>query len=158
MRFAMVAAGAFLGVYFEGGLLALPDVSGLFHFTDVLLGQGALFLGGLVGFSLFAVIYYAMPRLTGFPPSDPHLINWHYTFALVGVLGLFVCFTIGGMVQGFAQADPGVDFTASLSFVAPFRFLAVLCVLSFFIGSLCFAIWLFRVVWKHLLPAEPPSP
>lgn len=146
LLFTVTGAGAFLLVYVEGALLSLPAAAAVFHFTDVVIAQGLMVLLGFVSMIFFAAIYYIVPQLLGRPWRCDKFIHWHYWLFLVGVGLAFVCLTFGGMVQGFAIGDPGVPFSASYGFAAPFRFVAALCAIALLIASKCFAGLFFRTV------------
>jgi cytochrome c oxidase cbb3-type subunit I len=144
--FVLTCVGLFLSVYIEGAFLAMPAVSGIFQFTDVTLAHGILMLAGFISVGLFAAIYTIVPSLTGTPWRGNEMISWHFWLCVLGMSGAVVCLTLGGLLQGFAQNDANVDFMASITYVTPFRFLALLGALSFFAGTNCLAFTFFRTV------------
>jgi len=157
LLFTVAGAGSFLLVYIEGALLALPGVNAVFHFSDVVLGQGALVLFGFVSMSFFGAIYYIVPRLTGQAWLSDCLIRSHFWLFTVAVGVGFLCLTFGGIAQGFALSDPGVEFASSVAFATPFRFMAALCAIALLVGSKCFACLFFRSVLSIFEPSAKPS-
>jgi len=144
--FILTSIGIFVGVYLQGALLAFPSVSGIFQFTDVTLAHGVLFLAGFISLGLFAAIYTIVPSLLRRTFEGPGFISWHFWLCALGVGGVFTCLTLGGLLQGFAQGDVNVDFLASITYVTPFRMLALLGGLAFFAGANCLAYTFFRTV------------
>lgn len=144
--FVLASIGLFVGVYVEGALLAFPGVSGVFQFTDVVLAHGLLLLAGFVSFGLFAAVYTIVPSLLGRAWSRPSLVSWHFWLCIFGVGGVFVCLTLGGLLQGFAQDDLNVQFLASITYVTPFRFCALLGGVAFLAGTKIFAYNFFRTL------------
>ncbi len=155
LLFTVTGAGVFLLAYVQGTLLALPGVAAIFHFTDVLIGHGALLLFGFVSMVFFGAIYYIVPRLTGRDWNGDGLIRWHF-WLFVGALGVaYVSLTFGGMVQGFALNDPGVRFASSVGFATPFRLVAVLSALALLLASNIFAHLFFRTMLAVLEETKP---
>jgi hypothetical protein len=52
---------------------------------------------------------------------------------------MFLGLTLGGLIQGFALFDPGVNFMSSVFLVAPFRVMNALGALVLFAGTVAFA-------------------
>jgi len=157
LLFTVTGAGAFLLVYVEGALLAFPSVAALFDFTDVLIGQGALFLLGFISMIFFGAIYYIVPRLIGRDWQCDGLIRWHFWLFVSALSVAYVCLTFGGMVQGFALGDPGVRFESSVGFATPFRLVSALCAIALVFASKCFAHLFFRTVLAVLEERKPSS-
>lgn len=68
---------------------------------------------------------------------------------------MFVCLTLGGLIQGFALNDLNVNFMSSLSLVFPFRVMSALGTVAVFAGTIAFAI----VFIRNLLEASSlPEP
>lgn len=151
--FVLTSIGLFVGTYGEGALLAFPSVSGIFQFTDVVLAQGVLLVAGFVSFGLFAAIYAILPSLLGRSWVNGSMISWHFWLCLVGLGGVFICLTLGGLLQGFAQSDQNVEFLASITYVTPFRFLALLGALTFLAGTKIFAYHFLKTLLH--LPSRP---
>jgi hypothetical protein len=65
-----------------------------------------------------------------------------------------VCLVLGGVLQGFAQSDPGIVFSHSVDYVMPFRFLALLGLLIFLAGAVCLFLRVHRTLLRCLI--TPP--
>jgi cytochrome c oxidase cbb3-type subunit 1 len=124
-----------------GQNLLSPVVSVVTQFSDYVTAQGVLVLLGFITMSMFGLMYFVVPRLTG-ETFCPCGTNWHFWLVTCGIATIFVSLTFGGLIQGFAMYDPGVSFMTSVEFVHPFRYLSVIGYLSFFLGCLSFA-WAF---------------
>lgn len=157
LLFTVTGVGSFLFAYVQGALLAFPGVAAIFHFTDVLIGQGALLLFGFISMVFFGAIYYIVPRLTGRDWNGDGLIRWHFWLFVVALGVAYVSLTFGGMVQGFALNDPGVRFASSVGFATPFRLVAVLCAVTLLLASNIFAHLFFRTM-LGVLEETKPSP
>jgi cytochrome c oxidase cbb3-type subunit 1 len=146
LGFVTVGASAFLLVFVEGALLALPKVNAVLHFTDVALGQGLLMLLGFVSMAFFGAMYYIVPRLIDRPWACDGLIRWHFWLFTIATGLAFACLTFGGITQGFALNDPGVTFLSSLDLAWPYRLMTALCAVAFLVGAKCFGALLFLAV------------
>lgn len=117
---------------------ATPVLSGLTQFTDYVTSQNSIILLGFVSMILFGAVYGTLTRILGknlcpdCVPCHFWLVTWGFGFLAGGLI-------LGGIVQGFALTDPGVKFASVLQFVWPFRVLAALGSLAFFLGVLAFA-------------------
>lgn len=150
--FIWLSIGLFLGVYGEGALLAIPGISGVFRFTDVTLAHGILFTAGFISIGLFAALYTIVPPLLGRSWTGAWWIAWHFWLSVLGLGGVFVCLTLGGLLQGFAQTDLNVDFQASITYVTPFRALALVGGVAYFLGANFLAFNFFRTVFGSPRP------
>ena len=84
------------------------------HFSDYTSGEHVMFMLGFLSMTLFGAFYYVVPRLTGADFSSRY-IPWHFWLFVWGAGTMFVCLTLGGLIQGFALNDPNVNFMSSLS-------------------------------------------
>ena len=64
---------------------------------------------------------------------------------------MFLCATLGGLIQGFALYDPGVEFMSSLTLVAPFRALYAVGALAILVSTIFFA----ALVAQNILSKRP---
>jgi cytochrome c oxidase cbb3-type subunit 1 len=131
-----------------------PAFSVVTQFSDYVTGQGALVLLGFITTTLFGLVYFIVPRLTG-AAFCPCGTGWHFWLVTSGVATIFISLTLGGLIQGFAMYDPGVAFMTSVEFVWPFRLLSALGYLAFFLGCLSFA-WAFVVLLLRKADVLPP--
>jgi cytochrome c oxidase cbb3-type subunit I len=157
LRFTVTGAFAFLIAYVGGALLALPSASANFFFSDVFIGQGLLLLIGFVSMCFFGAIYYIVPRLLGRPWCCDGLIALHFWLFLIGGSLAWLCLIFGGLLQGYALNDPGVRFSSSVGYVAPFRLVTALSLIVLFVGSKCFSALLFLSIFRALEETKSPS-
>jgi cytochrome c oxidase cbb3-type subunit 1 len=132
-----------------------PAVSAVTQFSDYVIGQGALVLLGFITMTLFGLLYFIVPRLTGMTFCSCGT-RWHFWLAGCGIATIFLSFTIGGLIQGFALSDPGVSFMSSVDFAWPFRLLSAAGYLAFFFGSVSFA-WVFVELLLRKADVLPPA-
>lgn len=148
LRFAVAGLGAFLLTTIVGALLALPGVASVLNFSDFITANFLLGLLGFVTLSFCGAIYFIIPRLARWEWPSIELIRWHFWLVACGVGLGFLSLALGGLVQGFALYDPGVQFMASVGLAAPFRFTAAVCAVAFFAGNLVFAVHFARMLLK----------
>lgn len=127
--------------------LLAPFISVITQFTDFVAGQGVLVLLGFIAMTMFGLMYFIVPRLTGgsFCPCGT---NWHFWFMVCGVSTVVISLSLGGIIQGFALYDPGVAFMTSVDLVFPFRLLSAVGFLSVFLGCLSFAWTFFEILLR----------
>jgi hypothetical protein len=71
---------------------------------------------------------------------------------------MFLCLTLGGLIQGFALFDPGVDFSNSVSLVMPFRATSAFGALVLFASTIVFADSFIRnLLGAAVFPAAPAA-
>lgn len=126
---------------------ATPLLSGVTQFTDYVTGQNVVIILGFVSMILFGAIYGILPRIAG-RPACPRGVPIHFWLVAWGSGFMFGSLVLGGFVQGFALTDIGVKFINSVHFVWPFRVLAAVGSLAFFLGTVAFA----AVFVKTLIP------
>ncbi len=151
LRHAAAGIGAFAGTYLLAAILAVPPVAGVFNFTDIAIAVGLLGVGGFVTLSLSGLIQFVLPHFERRDPLAEKLGSWHFWLTVIGVGAAAVCLVLGGILQGFAQADPGIVFSHSVDYVMPFRFLALLGLLIFLAGAVCLFLRVHRALIRHLI-------
>ncbi len=154
LRHAAAGMGAFAGAYLLAAILAVPQVAGVFSFTDIAVAVGLLGVGGFVTLSLGGLIQFVLPQFERRDPLAEKLGSWHLWLTVIGVGGAVVCLVLGGVLQGFAQSDPGIVFSHSVDYVMPFRFLALLGLLIFLAGAVCLFLRVHRTLLRCLI--TPP--
>ncbi len=96
-----VAAITFYGMAtFEGPLLSIKSVNALSHYTDWTIAHvhaGAL---GWVGFMVFGMVYWLLPRLFQTPLWSRRLAETHFWVGTVGILLYIVPIYAAGLTQG----------------------------------------------------------
>ena len=85
---------------FEGPLLSVKAVNSLSHYTDWTIAHvhaGAL---GWVGFMVYGMVYWLMPRLFQTKVAKPGWVNLHFWLSTVGIVFYIVAIYIAGLSQG----------------------------------------------------------
>ena len=153
VSFTVLGLACFTGVVFQGA--ATPLISVVTHFSDYSMAESILVLFGFLSAAFFGAIYYALPRFTG--ADFPRIAaTRHFWFSACAMGTMFVALAFGGMIQGFALYDPGVDFMSSVNLAEPFRAVYAVGYLIFLASCLVFA----ASFTRNLLGAirEPPKP
>jgi cytochrome c oxidase cbb3-type subunit I len=151
LAFTIVGLACFVCVVLQGA--ATPILSVVTHFTDYTTGEHVMLIFGFLSMTLFGALYYVVPRLTG-ADFSPARVPWHFWLFVCGAGTMFLCLTLGGLIQGFALYDPGVDFMSSVSLVAPFRMMNALGALTLFAATIAFA----SLFARNLLDAVSAAP
>jgi cytochrome c oxidase cbb3-type subunit I len=153
VSFTVLGLVCFAGVVFQGA--ATPLITVVTHFSDYSIGESILVLFGFLSMALFGAIYYALPRLTGTDFPQVAAIR-HFWLSACAVGTMFLTLAFGGLIQGFALYDPGVDFMSSVNLAEPFRAVYALGSLAFLISCVGFA----AAFTRNLLGAisQPPMP
>ena len=85
---------------FEGPLLSIKSVNALSHYTDWTIAHvhaGAL---GWVGFMVFGMMYWLLPRLFQAELWSRRLAELHFWIGTVGILLYIVAIYAAGLTQG----------------------------------------------------------
>ena len=85
---------------FEGPMLSIKSINALSHYTDWTIAHvhaGAL---GWVGFMVFGMVYWLMPRLFQTPLWSPRLMATHFWIATIGILLYIIPIYTAGITQG----------------------------------------------------------
>jgi len=111
LRFALTGAGAYMLVSLQGSFQALRNFNQFIHFTNWSVAHAHLALLGFVAFSMWAVVYYIVPRMCDTPLYSERLAWVHWWLTTIGFLGFFLVLTAAGLTQagGFAQGIPIVQ-------------------------------------------------
>jgi len=95
---------------FEGPLMSIKAVNSLSHYTDWTIAHvhsGAL---GWVGFMIFGMVYWLLPRLyqtSGM--AKPKWVEWHFWLGTIGILLYIVTIYSAGLTQGLMWRAFDVD-------------------------------------------------
>jgi cytochrome c oxidase cbb3-type subunit 1 len=99
LRFCYVAANLWIIASIQLIVGALPGVNSLVSLTWFGPAQRDLQYYGFFAFSMFAAIYYIVPRLID-SWWCPRLLKVQFWFAILGVLTLYISLLLGGIAQG----------------------------------------------------------
>jgi cytochrome c oxidase cbb3-type subunit I/II len=100
LKFFVVAVTFYGMSTFEGPLLSIKSVNALSHYTDWTIAHvhgGAL---GWVGFMVFGMVYWLLPRLFQTELWSRRLAELHFWVATVGILLYIVAIYAAGLTQG----------------------------------------------------------
>jgi cytochrome c oxidase cbb3-type subunit I/II len=100
LKFFVVAITFYGMSTFEGPLLSIKSVNALSHYTDWTIAHvhaGAL---GWVGFMVFGMVYWLLPRLFQAELWSKRLAELHFWIATVGILLYVVAIYAAGLTQG----------------------------------------------------------
>lgn len=102
---------------FEGPMLSIKSVSALGHYTDWIVGHvhsGAL---GWVGFTIFAMLYWMVPRLYKTELYSQDLATKHFWIGTIGILVYVVSMWVTGVTQGLMWRAVTVQGDLMYSFI-----------------------------------------
>ncbi|MBX9578686.1 MAG: cbb3-type cytochrome c oxidase subunit I [Gemmataceae bacterium] len=122
LRFTVFGAITYTAVSFQGSVEALKDFSEVAHFTQYTVAHAHLGLYGFYTMTMFGLLYYMVPRLTGREWLSPLLIRIHFWCDAVGITWYFVALSVAGWWQGRMLNDPRVPFGDITEYVLPFLF------------------------------------
>lgn len=116
LRFVITGVAFYLAVSIQGAFQALRGFNQFIHFTNWSVAHAHLALLGFVGFSLWGMVYYMMPRILNVPLYSEKLGWAHWWLTTVGFTGFFLVLTAAGLTQagGFAQGIPIVQILPSI--------------------------------------------
>jgi len=157
LRFTVFGAMGYTVVSLQGGLMAIPSLNAVTHFTDTTIGHAHLGMYGFFSMMMFGAMYFIVPRLAGREWPSATMIRWHFWLAAVGVLLSVASLTIGGLLQGLAQYDPSVSFRSSLEYAMPFRVVRGISGFLLLAGHLVFATHFVRILRKSGRRREGPA-
>ena len=157
LRFTVFGAMAYTLASLQGGLMAIPSLNAVTHFTDYTIGHAHLGLYGFFSMMMFGAMYFIVPRLVGWEWPSEAMIRWHFWLAAAGLLLMLASLTIGGLLQGLAQYDPTVSFRSSLEDAAPFRVMRGISGFLLLAGHLIFATHFVQILLKSGPLREGPG-
>jgi len=162
-----VAGLTFYGMStFEGPLMSIKSVNALSHFTNWTIGHvhsGAL---GWVGMTLFAVLYYLVPRLWHTKLWSVRLAEAHFWTATLGIVLYITPMWVAGVTQGLMWRATNADGSLAYTFIETVAAIRIYDVLRFFGGAAFIGGYVMMLVnvamtirqGSAAVPAEPQSP
>jgi len=155
LKFFVVAVTFYGMSTFEGPLLSIKSVNLLSHYTDWTIAHvhaGAL---GWVGFLIFGVIYWLLPRLYQTELWSRKLAEAHFWIGTMGILLYVVAIYAAGLTQGLmwlAFDDEGYlkygDFVETTVRLIPMYWVRVIGGLAYLTGALLMGVNFF-MTWKN---------
>jgi cytochrome c oxidase cbb3-type subunit I len=157
LRFAVMGSMMYTVSSFQGSLESLRSHQEVTHFTHYTIGHVHLGMYGFFAPLMFAMMYYAMPRLMRQEWSSARLIRIHFWCTLVGTFlyGGAMCFA--GVKQGMMMNDPAIPFLKIVDFTIPFLWLRTIAGLILFAGTIAFLINFGRMLSRHRVTFSSPT-
>jgi len=100
LKFYVVAITFYGMSTFEGPLLSIKAVNSLSHYTDWTIAHVHAGTLGWVGFMIFGMVYWMMPRLFQTEIARPKWVNLHFWLGTVGIVLYIVAIYAAGLTQG----------------------------------------------------------
>ncbi|GHN00305.1 bifunctional cbb3-type cytochrome C oxidase subunit I/II [Cytophagales bacterium WSM2-2] len=99
LKFMVVAVTAYGMATLEGPLLSLKNVNAIAHFTDWIVAH--VHVGGLGwnGFMIFAMLYWAVPRMWSTTLYSKKLANTHFWLGTLGIIFYALPMYVSGLTQ-----------------------------------------------------------
>ena len=133
-------------------MLSIKSVSALGHFTDWIVGHvhsGAL---GWVGFTLFAMLYWMVPRLYKTELYSQDMATKHFWIGTIGILIYVTSMWVTGVTQGLmwravtAQGDLMYSFIETVHQLHPYYILRAIGGGIYLVGVVMMAYNLFMTM------------
>jgi cbb3-type cytochrome c oxidase subunit I len=156
LRFALTGALWYLMVSFQGSTQALRGFNQYIHFTNYSVAHAHLALLGFVAFTMWAGVYYMIPRITGNAVYSERLGWTHWWLTTFGFLAFFVVLTSAGLVQaaGFSRGIPIIQILPGIQPLFIGRAAAGTIII---LGQYLFAYNIIRTVRGRTAASEAPD-
>lgn len=131
-------------------LTACPIINRVTDFTWFGQGQNLLRIYGFFAMTMFAAIYYILPRVVGAETLNPGRVKVHFWLGVIGTLLFALPLIVGGIMQGLKLVNPAIPFVdVARSTLMPFR-LSTLGETLLLIGNFVFLFNVFGVIVSYL--------
>jgi cytochrome c oxidase cbb3-type subunit 1 len=157
LRFAVMGSMIYTLASFQGSLESLRSHQEITHFTHYTIGHVHFGMYGFFAPLMFAMMYYALPRLTGNEWSSARLIRIHFWCTLVGMLMYTLAMCYAGIRQGMMMNDATIPFLRIVEFTKPWLWMRTLAGLILLSGTIAFLINFWRIVQPHRLKYVTPT-
>ena len=137
---------------FEGPLLSIKSVNSIAHFTDWIIGHVHSGVLGWNGFMIFALCYYAVPKLYKTELFSKKMAMQHFWIATIGIVLYIMSMWGAGITQGLmwrAVEDGRLvypDFVETVSRILPLYSIRLLGGILYFTGYILFIINMVKTV------------
>ncbi len=106
------------------------------HFTDWVVAHAHLVMFGVFSFWIFGMIEHLWPKLTGHEWYSVSLRRWSFWLMTLGLGGMFLTLTAGGLAEGFMSMNL-VPRSTILEMLRPFWLTRTFTGLAIFAGFSC---------------------
>jgi cytochrome c oxidase cbb3-type subunit 1 len=140
----------------QGSLTSLRTLNRATHFTHYTIAHAHLGVYAFFTMTMFGVMYYAVPRLTGREWASARLIRVHFWATALGIALYWVGLSIGGVLQGASLDDAAVPFLDIVARLKPYLISRSVAGALLTIGHAAFAVLLYRQIFG--LPQSAAAP
>ena len=109
------------------------------HFTDWVVGHAHLVMFGVFSFWIFGMIEHLWPKLVGNEWWSSGLRRWSFWLTAVGLSGMFLVLTAGGLIEGFMSMNL-VPRETILETMQPFWITRTITGVSIIAGYVCLTV------------------
>jgi len=157
LRFAVMGSMFYTLSSMQGSLESLKYHQEITHFTHYTIGHVHLGMYGFFAPLMFAMMYYAMPRLMRQEWSSAGLIKIHFWCTLIGtsVYGLAMC--IAGVKEGYMMKDATIPMLKIVAMTIPYLWLRTIGGLIIFTGTIAFLINFIRMMSPRKVKFADPT-
>ena len=138
LRFAVFGAGAVVLAGFVGAWASFRGVSIVTNLTQFTLGHGLNLFFAFFSMTMFAAMYYILPRLLGREWPSAILIKAHFWASALGITVLVLGLYFFGWQQGSDFNNPEVDIMAAVRGVELLNDVRVAAAALLVVGQLVF--------------------
>jgi cytochrome c oxidase cbb3-type subunit 1 len=156
-KFIAFGAAGFVIAWLMNIIGFAPGMSPIINFTWFTTAQSFLNVYGFFAMTMFAAIYYIVPRVSGLEWPRPSFVRAHFWLAAAGTLLIVVPLALGGIIQGNKLNNPEIPFLDIARGTLMFFRISTLGELLILAGHLLLAINLFGLLSRYtrnlLMPA-----
>ena len=109
------------------------------HFTDWVVAHAHLVMFGVFSFWIFGMIEHLWPKLVGREWWSESLRSWHFWLTTLGLTGMFLGLTGGGITEGFMAMNLAPR-ESILQMLQPFWLSRMVTGSAILIGFACMAV------------------
>jgi len=157
LRFVVFGGMSYTLVSVQGSLTALRTLNRTTHFTHYTIAHAHLGMYAFFTMTMFGVMYYAVPRLTGREWASARLIRVHFWTTALGVALYWVGLSVGGVLQGILLNDAAVPFLDIVARLQPYLVSRSVAGVLLTIGHLTFAMLLCQQIFGQRQGAAVPT-
>jgi cytochrome c oxidase cbb3-type subunit I len=157
LRFAVMGSMIYTLSSFQGSLEALRSHQEITHFTHYTIGHVHFGMYGFFAPLMFAMMYYAMPRLMRQEWSSARLIKIHFWCTLIGMLTYVFAMCIAGVREGYMMKDATIPFLKIVVMTVPYLWARTIGGLILLTGTIAFLINFTRMLSRHRVKFPDPT-